>query len=121
MHGMRIFRMKSMLIVVTSLIGVALAQDPAVVAKSVYHKKLENERVRVFEIVFRPGQAIPMHAHPDHVVYVVTAGTLEITEKGKKPMKLSGKPGDTFFLPAQSHSAKNVGKTSFKAVVVEIR
>jgi beta-alanine degradation protein BauB len=100
---------------------VALAQDPAAVAKSVYHKKLENQRVRVFEIVFKPGQAIPMHAHPDHVVYVVQAGTLEIVEKGKKPIRLAGKVGDTFFLPAQAHSAKNVGKTVFKGVVVELR
>lgn len=109
------------LIVVTVLTTLTVAQDPGAVAGSVYHKKLENKRVRVFEIVFKPGQAIPMHAHPDHVVYVVTAGTLEIEEKGKKPIRLSGKPGDTFFLPAQSHKAKNVGKTLFKAVVVEVR
>ena len=109
------------LVIVTVLGTLAVAQDPAVVANSVYHKKLENKRVRVFEIVFKPGQAIPMHKHPDHVVYVVTAGTLEIEEKGKKPIKLSGKPGDTFFLPAQSHKAKNVGKTLMKAVVVELR
>lgn len=121
MLGMRMFRLKTLLIVAASVAVVALAQDPGVVAKSVYHKKLENKRVRVFEIVFQPGQAIPMHSHPDHVVYVVSAGTLEITEKGKKPVKLAGKPGDTFFLPAQSHSAKNVGKTQMKAVVVELR
>jgi beta-alanine degradation protein BauB len=121
MLGMQIFRITSMLIAAASLAGAALAQDPAVVAKSVYHKKLENKRVRVFEIVFQPGQSIPMHAHPDHVVYVVTGGTLEIEEKGKKPITLAGKPGDTFFLPKQAHKAKNVGKTVMKAVVVELR
>lgn len=114
--------MKSILtLALASIAIVGVSQDPAKVAKSVYHEKLANERVRVFEIVFKPNQAIPLHAHPDHVVYVVTGGTLEIVEKGKKPVRLTGKPGDTFFLPAQIHSAKNVGKTQFKAVVVELR
>jgi len=110
-----------LMLLVGAMALVVGAQDPGVVAKSVYKQKLANDRVRVFEIVFQPGQAIPMHAHPDHVVYVVTGGTLEIKEKGKPVVKLAGKPGDTFFLPAQSHSAKNIGKTVFKAVVVEIR
>jgi beta-alanine degradation protein BauB len=121
MRDMRTLSIKSLLTIGACVMGIAIAQDPGVVAKSVYHQKLANKRVRVFEIVFRPGQSIPMHAHPDHVVYVVTAGTLEITEKGKKPIKLAGKPGDTFFLPAQAHSAKNIGKSQFKAVVVELR
>src|SRR5688572_1025147 len=95
------------------------AQDPAKVGPTVYRQKLANERTRVFEITFKPGQSIGMHAHPDHVVYILTKGTLMITEQGKKPITMKGKPGDTFFLPAQKHSAKNVGKTTIKAVVIE--
>ena len=97
------------------------AQDPAKVGPTVYRQKLANEKTRVFEITFKPGQSIGMHAHPDHVVYILTAGTLQITEQGKKAITMKGKPGDTFFLPAQKHSAKNVGKTTIKAVVVELR
>jgi beta-alanine degradation protein BauB len=99
----------------------AITQEPQKVGPSVYKMKLENKRCRVFEITFKPGASIGIHAHPDHVVYVVTAGTLEITEQGKAPIKLAGKPGDTFFLPAQKHSAKNIGKTTMKAVVIELR
>jgi beta-alanine degradation protein BauB len=96
-------------------------QDPHKVGPTIYRQKLANERTRVFEITFKPGQSIGMHAHPDHVVYILTKGTLMITEEGKKPITMKGKPGDTFFLPAQKHSAKNVGKTTMKAVVVEFR
>ena len=28
---------------------------------------LENERVRVFSVKFKPGQKTLMHSHPDHV------------------------------------------------------
>jgi beta-alanine degradation protein BauB len=101
--------------------GTLTGQDPAKVDPKIYRQKLANERVRVFEITFKPGQSIKIHAHPDHVVYVLTKGTLLITEEGKKPVTMNGKPGDTFFLTAQKHSAKNIGKTMFKAVVVELR
>lgn len=97
------------------------AQDPHKVGPTIYKTKLENKRCRVYEITFKPGASIGMHTHPDHVVYILTPGTLEIVEKGKKPVKLAGKAGDTFYLTAQSHSAKNVGKTTVKALVVELR
>ncbi|HVL38361.1 MAG TPA: cupin domain-containing protein [Fimbriimonadaceae bacterium] len=98
-----------------------LAQDPHVVGPDIYKTKLQNERVRVYEITFKPGASIKPHRHPDHVVYVLTAGTLSIQEGNKAPVTMNGKAGDTFFLPAQTHSAKNIGKTTMKALVVEIR
>lgn len=98
-----------------------IAQEPAKVGPTVYRQKLDNERVRVFEITFKPGQKIGMHAHPDHVVYVVQGGKLKIVEEGKKPVTMSLKPGDTVFIPAQKHWAQNVGKTRIKAVVTEIK
>lgn len=117
-------KLSSLLLVsvaLATLAPFASAQEPAKVGPTIYKQKLANEKTRVFEITFKPGQAIGMHSHPDHVVYVLTAGTLQITEEGKKPVTLKAKPGDTFFLPAQKHSAKNTGKTTMKAVVVELR
>ncbi len=113
--------MKRLLAGFVLLTAFAFAQDPHVVGPNIYKQKLANDKCRVYEITFKPGQSIGMHAHPDHVVYVVQGGTLEIEEKGKKPIKMAGKPGDTFFLTAQTHRAKNIGKTTFKAVVVELR
>lgn len=97
------------------------AQEPAKVGPSIYKLKLQNPRVRVFEVTFKAGQKIGMHSHPDHVAYVLTPGTLKIMEAGKKPVTLTGKAGDTFFLPAQKHAAQNVGKTTLKILVVELR
>ncbi len=99
----------------------ARGQDPAKVGPGIYKLKLQNPRVRVFEVTFKPGQKIGIHAHPDHVAYLLTAGQLKVSEVGKKPVTLTGKAGDTFFLPAQKHAAQNVGKTTIKIVVVELR
>ncbi len=112
----------TMILVMMSILFVSgLAQEPAKVGPSIYKQKLTNDRVRVFEINFKPGAKIGMHAHPDHVVYVVQGGTLKIVEGTKAPVTMNLKPGDTVFLPAQKHWAQNVGKTHIKAVVVEIK
>lgn len=96
-------------------------QDPLRVDPSVYHLKLENNRARVFVVTFAPGQSIGVHKHPDHVVYAITGGRLMIHEVGKDPVTMDVAAGATLFLPAQSHSAKNVGKTNMRLLVVELK
>ena len=99
----------------------AIAQDPATVGPQVYKQVLDNERVRVFEVTFKPGAKIDTHSHPDHVAYVIGGGKLEITGKDGKTDKFDLKKGQAVFLPAQSHSARNTGKSTTKLVVVEIK
>lgn len=97
------------------------AQDPLNVDPSIYNLKLSNERVRAFVVQFKPGQSIAVHKHPDHVVHAITAGRIMIHEVGKDPVEMDVAAGTTLFLPAQSHSAKNTGKTTLRLFVVELR
>lgn len=98
----------------------ASSQDPLVVGPTIYRVIFENERVRVLEARFKPGQRIGPHTHPDHVVVVTSAGKLAITNsEGTK--ELDAKVGDTFFIPAETHSAQNVGTTEFVCVVTELK
>lgn len=99
----------------------ASAQDPAKVATSIYNCTLDNERVRVCEVTFKPGAKIPVHSHPDHVVYVVGGGKLAITGADGKAQDVPLKSGQTLWLPAQSHSAVNNGKTVVKLAVFELK
>ena len=94
--------------------------DPKVVASNVYTSILENERVRVFDVRFKPGVKAVMHWHPDHVVYVVAGGKLRMAEEGKTAADLDLTPGQSVFLNAQSHEAVNVGNTDIHVVVVEL-
>ncbi len=95
--------------------------DPAKVGPKQYKQVLDHERARVFEVTFAKGAKIKAHAHPDHAVYVLSGGKLEITETGKEPQALELEAGQAVFLPAQVHSAKNLGKTPVKLVVFEIK
>ncbi len=98
-----------------------LAQDPATVGPTIYKQTLDNERVRVFQVTFKKGAEIAMHSHPDHVVYVVAGGKLEITLADGTKNVIDAKPGETFLLPAQAHSAKNVGKGTIQVTVTELK
>jgi quercetin dioxygenase-like cupin family protein len=95
--------------------------DPAIVAKDVYKLVLENDRVRVFDVKFAPGQRAAMHSHPDHVVYVLDDATLRLTGPDGKSQDVSIKAGQALFLPAGPHAAENIGKTPAHNLVVELK
>ena len=95
-------------------------QDPMKVAKNVYKFIMENDRVRVLEASFKPGDKAIMHSHPDHVVYVLGGGNLKLRSSGKTDM-MDMKNGQAVFLKAQSHEAENTGKTNVHLLVVELK
>jgi beta-alanine degradation protein BauB len=117
------------MISVSLLVGLLLTmstnvtgQDPMKAAPNVYKKVLlENDHVRVIAIEFAPGETAAWHQHPDHVVYAVTGGKLQITDKGKPAADLEIKAGDAMYLPAVTHMAKNIGTTTIKLVVTELK
>ena len=98
------------------------AQDVTKVAPKEYKKViLDNENVRVIEVEFTPGQVATWHSHPIHVVYVIAGGKLEMTEKGKKAQMRVLKTGDASYNPAITHMVKNVGTTTVKLILTELK
>jgi quercetin dioxygenase-like cupin family protein len=94
--------------------------DPLKVASNVYKFLNENEKVRVLQVVFKPGDAAKMHHHPDHVIYALKGGNMSITSGGKS-QELEIKAGSVLFLDAQDHEAKNIGKTTVDLIVLELK
>ncbi len=97
------------------------AQDPVKVGPNVYQTVFENSHVRVNEVRFKPGEKIGMHSHPDHVVYILSAGKLKFGYPDNTTKDMEFKVGDVVWLKAESHQAENVGGTEFRALVVELR
>jgi quercetin dioxygenase-like cupin family protein len=98
------------------------AQDPVKVAPNVYKKiLLENENVRVMQLELAPQVTIPWHSHPDHLVYAITDGKLEMTDKGKSPIVTEIKAGEALYLIAATHMVKNIGETPIKFIVTDLK
>lgn len=120
---MKAIKVFSMLLIVGCLFFSANvhAQDPMSIGKMYKKVLLENDRVRVMSVIFKPGDVMPMHNHPAHYVYVIKGGTIEITAQGEKPMVMEAKAGDVIWMDATTHTGKNVGKTTIELVVNELK
>jgi quercetin dioxygenase-like cupin family protein len=96
--------------------------DVMISASKTYKLLLENERVRVMEVVLKPGEKAPMHNHPnDHVVYVVNDAKLRLDFPDGKSAEFDLKSGQAVMIDAGPHETTNVGSTLGRNVVVEIK
>ncbi|RPI83777.1 MAG: cytoplasmic protein [Chloroflexi bacterium] len=95
--------------------------DPAIVALDVYTLLLENDRVRVFDVVFKPGQQAVMHGHPDHVVYVLADYTLKPSMPDSSSQEVSLQAGQVLWIGAGPHAAQNIGTTEGHSLVIELK
>ena len=69
---------------------------------------------------YKPGDSSIMHAHPDFALYVLEGSNVELTGEDGNKQTIEFKKDMAVVLPAATHSAKNVGKTTLKLVVVEV-
>jgi quercetin dioxygenase-like cupin family protein len=83
--------------------------------------RLENERVRVIEVRQKPGEDIPMHSHPDLVLYLLSGGRDRWTFPDGTTQENTFAPGEVHFFPAMSHSVENIGKTEMHLIAVELK
>ena len=111
-----------MLMIATAFMArISFAVDPLEVAPDMYKLKFENERVRVLEVTFQPGQSIAEHSHPDHFVFVVEGGQITITKADGTVTNADLKAGDIVWLDAETHSAVNKGSTVVRLLVTELK
>lgn len=97
----------------------ASAQDAVKLSPQLYTVKLDNERVRVLEFRFRPGEKEPMHTHTPYVVYFLSSGTIRTTAPDGTTAVSSVKQGDTAYRDVVSHATENIGRNDVRALIVE--
>jgi len=134
-HMIRLF--VSLLVPAFMLAGVAaslaMAQDKAKAAKPAPAAKAEkgkaaikvlheDDKVRVVEARFKPGDEGPNVARPFRVIRPLKGGTLQRTYPDGKTDKLEFKTGEVKVLPpATPYTPKNVGKSDVVLYVVFVK
>lgn len=97
-------------------------QDVLKAAGNVYKLLMENEKVRVLDILLKPGEKAPMHNHPsDHVVYVMKNTKFKLTFPEGKTNEVDLKAGQTLWMEAGSHATENIGTTEGHNLVIELK
>ena len=108
----------------------ALAQEKGKDTKAASAKKgepiqkvfLDNEKVRVFEVTFRPGDTAANVARPQRVIRVLKGGTLTLIYPDGKREKLVWKTGEVKVREATPvYAPKNEGKSDIVLYVVYVK
>jgi hypothetical protein len=109
----------------------AMAQDKAKDAKAAKAEKgkvtmkvlAENDKVRVFEVRYKPGdQNLSVPSSSVRVVRALKGGTIQRTYADGKTEKVEYKIGDVRInAPSGQYTTKNIGKTELVLYVVQVK
>jgi quercetin dioxygenase-like cupin family protein len=102
-------------------LSTASAQDPAVVNAETIRVRLDNDKVRVLEGTLPPGAKEQMHSHPGYVVYVIAGGKIRNHLPDGKTSETELKAGDVLYRDPLTHWGENVGTTTAKFILVELK
>ena len=82
---------------------------------------LENDRVRVNEIWYRPGDKGEMKERPDRVVYYIKGGEFKRHNSDGKTEDYKRKSGEVSFRKKDNAATENVGKTEAHFIGVSLK
>ena len=101
--------------------SVAREQDPLVVNAKTIAPKLENSRVRVLEATLKPGDKEKTHSHPAYVIYVIVGGKFRNHAQDGTVTDGEFKTGDVIYREPVTHWAENIGDTTIRLELVELK
>jgi beta-alanine degradation protein BauB len=97
------------------------SQDPLVVNSKTIALKLENARVRVLEATLKPGDKEQLHSHPAYVIYVIEGGKVRTHGVDGSVVEADFKTGDVIYRDPVTHWAENIGRTTIRLELVELK
>ena len=99
----------------------SVGQDPVVVNAKTIVQKLDNNRVRVLEATLKPGDKEQMHSHPASIIYVIEGGKVRNHAADGTVTEGEFKARDTIYREPLTHWAENIGTTTIRLVLVELK
>ena len=101
--------------------SITSSQDPLVVNSKTIALKLENARVRVLEATLKPGEQEKTHSHPAYVIYVIAGGKVRNHAADGTVTEVEFRTGDVIYREPLTHWAENVGNTTIRLELVELK
>ena len=96
-------------------------QDPVVVNSNTISLRLDNSRIRVLEAILKPGDQEKTHSHPAYVIYVIAGGKVRMHGTDGTATEAEFKTGDVLYRDAVTHWAENIGNTTIRLELVELK
>jgi quercetin dioxygenase-like cupin family protein len=96
------------------------AKDATKIAPNEYKVAADSMGIRVLQINYKPGESSALHSHPHQALYVIEGSKAEFTDKDGKKMVMEFQKGMAMVIPGATHSVKNIGTATMKAILVEV-
>lgn len=99
----------------------AVALDPVKVDPTRHKVVVENDRVRVLRVKFKPHDKTKQHEHPNGVAIYLTNTSATFTLADGKTRTGGGKRGEVTWAAAEKHSVKNNSAKPAEIILVELK
>jgi mannose-6-phosphate isomerase-like protein (cupin superfamily) len=93
--------------------------DPVAVSPGNYKTVLENDEVRVLEMILRAGERDQVHSHPSETVYFVSGGKAKIHLPDGNSAEVDLPNGHVMWHEEWPHQVENIGSSDIRAIIVE--
>ena len=98
-----------------------MAQDLAKVAPDNVKVIVDNDRVRVLDVLHKPGVKEPMHSHPAYVSVNLSDTKVKVTTPDGKTVEKVRKAGEVSWSEATTHALETVGTAGSHTIVIELK
>jgi quercetin dioxygenase-like cupin family protein len=98
-----------------------IALDPVKVDPTRHKVEVENDRVRVLRISFKPHDKTMEHEHPKAVAIYLTDAKTKFKLADGKTREGSGKRGDAIWAAAERHQVENMTDKPAEIILVELK
>ncbi len=98
-----------------------MAQDLAKVMPEDVKVLIDNDRVRVLEVIHKPGAKEPMHSHPAYVAVFLSATRLKVSTPDGKTTYKDRKAGEVYWSDPVTHAIENMGTADQHVIVIELK
>jgi len=104
-----------------ALTGLVRAEERGETGAGVLKQVLDNDRIRVFQANFKPGDKIGMRSYPSHLLYMLTDGTLVFAPEGRIAYEVNFKAGDAMWFPPLVRGTENDSDQEVRVLLVELK
>jgi quercetin dioxygenase-like cupin family protein len=99
----------------------AMAEDLAKVMPDDVKVLVDNDRVRVLDVLHKPGVKEPMHSHPAYVSVYLSATGVKVTTPDGKTVEKDRKAGEVAWSGPVTHALENIGTADQHVIVIELK
>jgi mannose-6-phosphate isomerase-like protein (cupin superfamily) len=93
--------------------------DPVAASPKNYKSVLENDEVRVLEMILKAGEKDAVHSHPSETVYFVKGGKARIHLPDGNNAEIDLPDGHVMWHEEWTHQVENIGNSDIRAIIVE--